>query len=33
VLRTFGRGGRNFQRTHDEGLAEQTLAVWERRAS
>ncbi|MCU1625342.1 MAG: hypothetical protein JWP64_291 [Pseudonocardia sp.] len=31
VLRTFGRGGHNFQRTHDEGLPEQTLAVWERR--
>ncbi|NMH95327.1 GAF domain-containing protein [Pseudonocardia bannensis] len=32
TLRTFGRGGRNFQRTHDAGVSEQTRAVWEARA-
>ncbi|MCW0211958.1 MAG: hypothetical protein OJJ54_01225 [Pseudonocardia sp.] len=32
VARTYPRGGRNFQRTHHEGVAEQTLAVWERRS-
>lgn len=30
TLATFARGGRNFQRTHTPGTAEQTAAVWER---
>lgn len=28
TLRTYARGGRNLQRTHDAGIGEQTVAVW-----
>jgi hypothetical protein len=28
TLRSFARGGRNLQQTHDRGIGEQTLAVW-----
>ena len=28
TLRTYARGGRNLQRTHDAGIGEQTLALW-----
>ncbi|MDO9408257.1 hypothetical protein [Patulibacter sp.] len=28
VAATFGRGGRNFQRTHDEHAEEATAALW-----
>lgn len=30
VLRTFARGGRNFQQTHDRDVAGQSLAIWRR---
>lgn len=30
VVRTFGRGGRNFQRTHDAEAERDTAALWER---
>jgi len=30
TVRTFGRGGRNLQQTHDPAIAAQTLAVWRR---
>lgn len=30
VVATFGRGGRNFQRTHDADVAAQTQRVWDR---
>jgi hypothetical protein len=28
TLRSYARGGRNLQQTHDPGIGEQTLAVW-----
>jgi hypothetical protein len=28
TLQTFGRGGRNFQQTHDVGISAQTSDVW-----
>jgi hypothetical protein len=28
TLRTYARGGRNFQQTHDAGIGAQTLAAW-----
>jgi hypothetical protein len=28
TLRTFARGGRNLQQTHDPGIGEQTLLLW-----
>ena len=31
VVATFGRGGRNFQQIHDDGVGEQTLRLWEHR--
>ena len=31
VVATFGRGGRNFQRTHAPEVRAQTARVWERR--
>ncbi|MDO3638489.1 GAF domain-containing protein [Mycolicibacterium arseniciresistens] len=30
VIATFERGGRNFQRTHDAGVAVQTQRIWDR---
>ncbi|NMH96456.1 GAF domain-containing protein [Pseudonocardia sp. K10HN5] len=30
TVRAFARGGRNFQRIHDNGMGAQSLAVWER---
>ena len=30
VSRTFARGGRNFQRTHDERAERQSASLWER---
>ena len=30
VVKTFGRGGRNFQRTHDETAERETAALWAR---
>jgi hypothetical protein len=30
VVATFGRGGRNFQRTHDADVAAQTQRIWDR---
>jgi hypothetical protein len=30
VVKTFGRGGRNFQRTHDEAAERETARLWER---
>jgi hypothetical protein len=30
VLATFGRGGRNFQRTHDGSVGAQTRRIWDR---
>jgi hypothetical protein len=30
VVRTFARGGRNFQRTHDEEAERMTAAIWGR---
>ena len=33
VLATFARGGRNFQRTHDTGVATESQAVWDEYAS
>ncbi len=32
VAHTFGRGGRNFQRTHDEDAERETQAIWDARA-
>jgi hypothetical protein len=29
VLRTFGRGGRNFQQVHDPDVAAQSLRLWQ----
>jgi hypothetical protein len=29
VIATFGRGGRNFQRTHDPAVGAQTQRMWE----
>ena len=31
VVATFGRGGRNFQQIHDDGVGEQTARLWEHR--
>ena len=31
TVRTYARGGRNLQQTHDAGIGRQTLAVWRRR--
>ncbi len=30
VARTFARGGRNFQRTHDDGAERMTAEIWRR---
>jgi hypothetical protein len=30
VLATFARGGRNFQRIHDEGVGVESAALWAR---
>lgn len=30
VVATFGRGGRNFQQTHDPSVGAQTAAIWAR---
>ena len=32
VVATFGRGGRNFQRTHDPHVGPQTRQLWDARA-
>lgn len=32
VLATFGRGGRNFQQTHDPGVGPQTERLWDTRS-
>ncbi|MCZ0727335.1 GAF domain-containing protein [Mycolicibacterium iranicum] len=31
VVATFGRGGRNFQQIHDDGVGEQTARLWDGR--
>ncbi|GGG19543.1 hypothetical protein GCM10007304_36850 [Rhodococcoides trifolii] len=31
TLRTFARGGRNFQQTHDDSVGAQSADVWRRR--
>ncbi|AGB21136.1 hypothetical protein Mycsm_00691 [Mycobacterium sp. JS623] len=31
VIATFGRGGRNFQQTHDSAVGAQTARLWEER--
>jgi hypothetical protein len=31
VVTTFGRGGRNFQQTHDSAVGPQTARIWEER--
>jgi hypothetical protein len=33
VVTTFGRGGRNFQQTHDSAVGPQTACIWEERLS
>ncbi len=30
TVRTYARGGRNLQQTHDDGIGRQTLAAWHR---
>jgi hypothetical protein len=33
VVATFGRGGRNFQQTHDSAVGPQTARIWKERLS
>lgn len=33
VIATFGRGGRNFQRTHDSSVSQETQQLWDDRAA
>ena len=33
VVATFGRGGRNFQQTHDPSVGRQTERIWQERAA
>jgi len=32
VVATFGRGGRNFQQTHDPNVGSETTGIWQKRS-
>ena len=32
VVATFGRGGRNFQQTHDPNVGSETAGIWQKRS-